>query len=138
MNVIKHGEKTPLELKTEEFKCEQCGCQFTTDYDEYYISKGSFITSLGSSSTYYTYMTLGIGINVTDTYICSCPECHKIVTKTKQRTVTNPDITLNSSVTDVPDPCKTCSNNPSNGGSGMCNCTLGGSKITCSTAKTED
>ena len=133
MNIFKHGENTPLELKTEEFKCAQCGCQFTADYDEYYISKGSFITGLGSSSTYYTYTT-----NVTDTYICSCPECHKIVTKTKQRTVANPSITLTSSATDIPDPCKTCSNHPSNGGSGMCNCTLGGPKITCSTSKTED
>ena len=133
MNIFKHGKNTPLELKTEEFECEQCGCQFTADYDEYYISKGSFITGSSSSSTYYTYTT-----NVTDTYICSCPECHKIVIKTKQRTIANPNITLTSSVTDVPDPCKTCSNNPSNGGSGMCNCILGGSKITCSTAKTED
>lgn len=135
MNIIKHGENTPLESKTEEFKCEQCGCQFTADYDEYYVSKTdeSLLTGLGISSTYYTYAT-----SATDVYICSCPECHKIVTKTKQRTVANPNITLTSSLTDIPDPCKTCSNHPSNGGSGMCNCTLGGSKITCSTAKTED
>ena len=25
----------------------------------------------------------------------------------------------------IPDPCKTCSNHPNNGGSGICNCTLG-------------
>lgn len=136
MNILKHGENMSLELKTEEFKCKRCGCQFTADYDEYYVSKtdGSFLKGLGISTTYYTYAT-----SVTDVYICSCPECHKIVTKTKQRTVTNPDnITLTSSVTDIPDPCKTCPNHPSNGGSGMCNCILGGSKITCSTAKTED
>jgi hypothetical protein len=33
------------------------------------------------------------------------------------------------------DPCKNCSNNPKNGGSGVCNCTLpyyyGKGKITC-------
>ena len=31
----------------------------------------------------------------------------------------------------IPDPCKNCSNHPSNGGSGICNCTLGLPKITC-------
>jgi len=31
----------------------------------------------------------------------------------------------------VPDPCKTCSNHPSNGGSGICNCILGSPQITC-------
>ena len=25
----------------------------------------------------------------------------------------------------IPEPCKSCSNHPSNGGSGICNCTLG-------------
>ena len=29
----------------------------------------------------------------------------------------------------VPDPCKHCSNHPSNGGSGICHCTLGGQRI---------
>lgn len=33
--------------------------------------------------------------------------------------------------TPVPDPCKNCPNHPSNGGSGICNCTLGLPKITC-------
>ena len=31
----------------------------------------------------------------------------------------------------IPDACKNCSNHPSNGGSGMCNCTLGLPTITC-------
>ena len=30
----------------------------------------------------------------------------------------------------VPDPCKNCSNHPSNGGTGICFCTLGTPKIT--------
>lgn len=30
----------------------------------------------------------------------------------------------------IPDPCVNCSNHPSNGGSGICHCTLGGIKIT--------
>ena len=32
---------------------------------------------------------------------------------------------------ETPDPCKNCSNHPSNGGSGICNCILGTPKITC-------
>ena len=31
----------------------------------------------------------------------------------------------------IPEACKNCSNHPSNGGSGICNCTLGMTKITC-------
>ena len=27
--------------------------------------------------------------------------------------------------------CKNCTNNPRNGGSGICNCTLGSPKVTC-------
>lgn len=30
----------------------------------------------------------------------------------------------------IPEPCRGCSNHPSNGGSGICNCTLGQFKIT--------
>jgi calcineurin-like phosphoesterase family protein len=45
------------------------------------------------------------------------------------RELTN--IIYNNDVSDIPDPCRTCSNNPSNGGSGICNCTLGLPQITC-------
>lgn len=31
----------------------------------------------------------------------------------------------------IPRPCKTCANHPSNGGSGICFCTLGMVKVTC-------
>ena len=31
----------------------------------------------------------------------------------------------------IPNACKNCSNHPSNGGSGICNCTLGGPTIIC-------
>lgn len=31
---------------------------------------------------------------------------------------------------DIPESCRYCSNHPSNGGSGVCLCTLGGPKIT--------
>ena len=127
MNVIKHGEQAPAELMTENFKCDQCGCEFSSDYDEYYVEKGSCFTT--SSSLVYIYTA-----TVTDTYVCSCPECHKIVTKTKQRTIENPCITLTGSDTSqyIPDNCKGCSNHPSNGGSGHCNCILGNmGQVTC-------
>lgn len=32
---------------------------------------------------------------------------------------------------DIPDACKSCSNHPSNGGSGICNCTLGIPQVKC-------
>jgi cell division septum initiation protein DivIVA len=31
----------------------------------------------------------------------------------------------------IPAPCRNCSNHPSNGGSGICHCTLGLTKVTC-------
>ena len=37
-----------------------------------------------------------------------------------------------SSLTHIPEPCKSCPNHPANGGSGFCNCALGGAPITCS------
>lgn len=33
--------------------------------------------------------------------------------------------------TDIPEACRNCSNHPSNGGSGICLCTLGTQTITC-------
>ena len=32
---------------------------------------------------------------------------------------------------DIPEACKSCSNHPSNGGSGICNCTLGTPQVKC-------
>lgn len=31
----------------------------------------------------------------------------------------------------IPEACKSCSNHPSNGGSGICNCTLGTPEVKC-------
>ena len=93
MNITKHGEDSKEKLMTEEFECERCGCKFTADYDEYYVEKGTCFTT--SASLTYTYSA-----KVTDIYVCSCPECHKIVTKTKERINENPCITLTSQKTD--------------------------------------
>lgn len=32
---------------------------------------------------------------------------------------------IDKNITDIPTPCLSCPNHPSNGGSGLCNCTLG-------------
>lgn len=37
---------------------------------------------------------------------------------------------INKHDNDIPETCRHCSNHPSNGGSGVCLCTLGGPKIT--------
>jgi hypothetical protein len=111
MNIIKHGEQAQAELMTENFKCDQCGCEFSADNDEYYVEKGSCFTT--TSSLVYMYTA-----TVTDTYVCSCPECHKIVTKTKERTIANPccTVTGRDTVKYNPDISIDCSNHPSNGG----------------------
>ena len=125
MNINKHGVIKKEDLNTEEFKCEQCGCEFTADYDEYYIEKGTCFTT--SSVLTHTYSS-----TVTDTYICSCPECHKVVAKTKTR-IESSQVTLSGTASSsIPDACKNCSNHPSNGGSGNCNCMLGiMGQVTC-------
>ena len=86
MNVLKHGVNAETELKKEIFTCEQCGCEFAADYDEYYVNKGSSIS--GISTTVYTYSS-----KIIDVYICSCPECHKILTKNKERIIETPIVT---------------------------------------------
>jgi len=128
MKITKDGVLKKIDLKQEDFKCNECGCEFTADYDEYYVEKGSCFTTT-STSTYYVYKA-----SVTDKYVTCCPQCHKIVVKTKERLVENPTITLTSFTTAdyIPDNCKNCSNHPSNGGSGNCNCILGNmGQVTC-------
>ena len=41
---------------------------------------------------------------------------------------------IQKSLDETPEACKNCPNHPSNGGSGICNCTLGLPKITCDIA----
>ena len=127
MKITKDGVLKKIDLKQEDFKCNECGCEFTADYDEYYVEKGACFTRTSTLS--YVYKA-----NVTDKYVTCCPQCHKIVLKTKERLVENPAITLTSSPTSdyISDNCKNCSNNPSNGGSGNCNCMLGSmGQVTC-------
>ena len=37
----------------------------------------------------------------------------------------------NNNTSHIPEACKSCSNHPSNGGSGICNCTLGSVEVKC-------
>lgn len=38
---------------------------------------------------------------------------------------------LNKPAVDYGNPCNACLNHPKNGGSGICNCSLGGPKVVC-------
>lgn len=91
MKITKHGESKE-KWGLEEFKCGNCGCEFTVDTDEYYVDQGSYGYTHLTSSTYLCQNYL------TDTYVCSCPECHKIVTKSKSKSIEIPNITLTNQV----------------------------------------
>ena len=41
-----------------------------------------------------------------------------------------PYVTMEKALMEIPSACKSCSNHPSNGGSGICHCTLGTPVIT--------
>lgn len=83
MRIKKHGkmyEKEPP-VKVEKFKCENCDCEFTCTDDEYYADLGG--ADLNSDSGIY--LTYVIRSTIKDYLVCSCPECHKIVKKIRER-----------------------------------------------------
>ena len=82
MKIKKHGKKFDKPTaNTEEFYCGYCGCEFECKDTEYYVHKGG-----GDWSTdTYTVSSITISATVKDMLVCSCPECHKIVKKVKQR-----------------------------------------------------
>lgn len=92
MKISKHGKKYKTN-GSEEFKCDNCGCEFTAEKDEYYIHAGDWPTVTTSCV---------IGYSITDYLVCSCPECHKIVKKTRTRpnTIYTP-LTITSSGTNL-------------------------------------
>ena len=53
-------------------------------------------------------------------WVASCSCNGSVFKKTNTRTESG-----------IPEACRSCSNHPSNGGSGICLCTLGSPKITC-------
>lgn len=72
MEIKKHGKKYQNKDGKETFVCEKCGCEFTAKEDEYYKDGNCSITT-SSLIDNLTYSSCS--------YICSCPECHKIVKK---------------------------------------------------------
>ena len=82
MKITKHGKFTEKD-KGEEFTCLNCGCKFTCDKDEYHVESNNWFSNGDNTLTY--------SATVNDIYVCSCPECHKIVRKNKAR--------LNGSIT---------------------------------------
>ena len=58
-----------------------------------------------------------------------CPMCASIIHKNNSgKNISN--ILKYKGLRDVPDSCKGCGKHPSNGGDGICHCTLGGPRIT--------
>jgi hypothetical protein len=62
-----------------------------------------------------------------------CPKCGRVNAPwvSQCNCSTSPFMKVSTSPAYVASPCQTCSNNPANGGSGNCNCTLGTCPVTC-------
>ena len=91
MKIRKHGNQY-VRVKpdpTESFKCDNCGCEFSVKEDEYYIDYGGADYKIGDWVT----ATYTISTIIKDNLVCSCPECHKICKKIRERK--NDNITLN-------------------------------------------
>lgn len=85
MKIKKHGKEYVKEPspKVEKFVCNECGCEFTALEDEYYVdycgAEGQEVYRCYSTVT-YTWSN-----NHKDYLVCSCPECHKIIKKIRER-----------------------------------------------------
>lgn len=93
MKITKHGIKHEQAVET--FKCESCGCEFSAKKDEYYIDYD------GASYTSFV-NTCSISYTTKDYLVCSCPECHKIVKKIRERDnyIKSSSITVADTLTD--------------------------------------
>lgn len=81
MKIKKHGKFVKEEKpNTEKFSCDNCGCEFTALEDEFYVDLA------GAESWSCSSLTYTISSSTTKDYlVCSCPECHKIVKKIRER-----------------------------------------------------
>lgn len=96
----------------------------TTDAEELKVKarkwNGEFIANSPTTPTIITYGWV-------------CPKCGCVNapwTATCSCSMPVMKVKINTDV-GIPEACRSCSNHPSNGGSGICNCTLGTPKITC-------
>ena len=78
MKIIKQG------IKTQNFICEHCGCEFTADETEYNVSS---CTEMTGRIYYNTEKLCDMAEEIKTThYKCNCPCCGKFVyNETKER-----------------------------------------------------
>lgn len=94
MKIKKHGTNISKEYGKEKFVCEYCGCEFVANRDEYYS-----MTKQSDSCAYLTSTCISYNTTTIDIFICSCPECHRILEKERTRDDTdNTEITVNQCV----------------------------------------
>ena len=77
MNISKHGNRYSNQ-GMEQFLCGFCGCEFDVYDDEYYVDL------CGADIINTNPLTTG-NCMCHDYIVCSCPECHKIIKKTRDR-----------------------------------------------------
>lgn len=99
MRIKKHGKmfEKPEPIHTEKFSCENCGCEFTCKDDEYYTHFGGADWNAGSNCI--TATTYTISSTIRDYLVCSCPECHKIIKKVRERKNDNYWSTIHTTTT---------------------------------------
>ena len=91
MKIKKHGKKFSKQKPTiESFVCGNCKCEFECKEDEFHIDHSTNISQQTS---------LTFAFSSEETLVCSCPECHKIVKKTRAcPPVCSPTITTDDNV----------------------------------------
>ena len=103
MKIKKHGttyKGADEKIQYESFKCDHCKCEFSCSPDEYYVDLG------GADTSYPWSISCTIERTIKDWLVCSCPECHRIVKKMKERVIETvwsaPNITLTGTGEPIP------------------------------------
>lgn len=92
MKIKKHGKLfkgSTGKDKYEQFKCDNCGCEFSVEKDEYYRDPWQNSITVTSSYVWSPF----------DTLVCSCPECYKICKKTCYKIYNELNTTASSTYT---------------------------------------
>ena len=79
MKITKHGKKHDEKYESKTFKCKECNCEFTAGKDEFYEHTTNSWDDAQLSGTICASYKI-------KHYICSCPECHKIIHMTETKT----------------------------------------------------